>query len=459
MPVSCRVAVIGLGKLGTCLAAFLASKGLDVIGVDVERETVARLNRGQTALKEPGLGELITAHRDRLRATHDYGQAVANSEVTFIIVPTPSEPDGGFSLRFVAQAAREIGRSLATKAGYHLVVLTSTVVPGSTVGRIRPILEEASGKACGEDFGLCYNPAFISLGSVLRDLVRPDFVLIGQSDERAGRQLEEIHRSLCGASVPIVRMNIVNAELTKLAVNTFVTTKISFANMLAQLCEQLPDADIDVVTGALGLDARIGRRYLTGALGYGGPCFPRDNQALIALARQLGRPSFIAEATDQLNRAYHEGVLERIQSFLTPGMTIGVLGLAYKPLTDVVDESPGLSLAQRFSAAGYRVVVCDPLAMDRARSVLGGSVSYAGSPKDCIAEADAVIFTTPAQEFARLEADDFPVRERGMIVFDPWRILRKQLSGVAHLTYVPLGVGPHQASVGAPSDDIRSPVA
>lgn len=439
-----QCSVVGLGKLGLALAAVLSSRGFRVVGVDVDPEVVALVNGGRTRLQEPGLQELITAHRHRLSATRDHRDAVLRSTTSFIVVPTPSEPDGAFSLRFVNEAVAEIGKALAAKSGYHLVVVVSTVSPGSMESQVRPLLEGASGKVCGPSLGLCYNPAFISLGSVLKDLTHPDFILIGESDPRAGDRLVELHSRLGESRPPIARMNFVNAELAKLAVNTYVTTKISFANMLAQFCERLPGADVDVVTAALGLDSRIGPKYLKGGPGYGGPCFPRDNQALIRLARELRCQSVLAESTDESNRLHNEAVVGEVQSRLQPQMVVGILGLAYKPSTDVVDESAGIYFANRLIAAGYRVIVYDPLAMGTARGVLGDRVTYAQGVKACLQQADAVILATPSPEFRGLTVADFPVRNPPVIVFDCWRLLRPQLSQGSAVTYLPLGVETRQ---------------
>ena len=253
-----RASVIGLGKLGAPLAACLAAKGLQVVGVDADAHKVAAINQGRTPVFEPHLEDMIRTSAGRLRATGSIAEAVAASEITFIVVATPSEPNGGFSLRFALPVCEEIGRALAAKDGYHVVVLTSTVMPGSTGGPVREALERASGKRLGPDFGLCYGPEFIALGSVVRDFLNPDFVLIGESDSRAGEQLEAIYQHVCENSPTAARMNFVNAELAKLSVNAYVTTKISFANMLARICERLPGSDVDVVTRALGLDTRIG---------------------------------------------------------------------------------------------------------------------------------------------------------------------------------------------------------
>ncbi len=281
-----NISVVGLGKLGAPLAAVLAYKGYSVIGVDTNDQYVQLVNQGKAPVVETGLSELIQQSHSRLLATTDYQEAITQTEITFIIVPTPSTPEGGFSLKYVLTAIEQIGKALREKTTFHLVVLTSTVMPGATLNEVQPALEKFSGKRCGQDFGLCYNPEFIALGSVVRDMLNPDFILMGESDGRSGDLLTKLYQQVCDNQPKIARMNFVNAELTKLAVNTFVTTKISYANMLSQVCEHLPGSNVDTVTAALGLDSRIGSKYLKGGLGYGGPCFPRDNLAFVHLSRQ-----------------------------------------------------------------------------------------------------------------------------------------------------------------------------
>jgi UDPglucose 6-dehydrogenase len=193
------------------------------------------------------------------------------------------------------------------------------VLPGSVRHGLLPVLEKESGKACGRDFGLCYSPEFIALGSVIHDFLNPDFCLIGEQDERAGKRLEACYLEIMANRPPCRRMSLENAELTKVALNTFVTTKITYANMLAELCARMPGGDVDTVSDALGLDTRIGRRYLTGGLGYGGPCFPRDNIALGYFARAVGADAGLAEATDRLNRSASGKLAQTVASILSPG--------------------------------------------------------------------------------------------------------------------------------------------
>src|ERR1035438_3914557 len=373
-----KLSVIGLGKLGAPMAAVMAHKGHTVVGVDVNPALVSALNEGRAPVVEPGLGEMIQANRERLSATASYRDAVLATDATFIIVPTPSGKDGRFSMHIVLDAARKIGKALREK-DWHLVVLSSTVMPGSTAAGLVPALEAHSGKTCGLDFGVCYNPEFIALGSVIRDMLYPDMILIGESDERSGKMLEDLYTHVCESNPRINRMNYVNAELTKLSVNTFVTTKISYANMLAEVCETLPGADVDTVTSAIGCDTRIGQKYLKGALGYGGPCFPRDNKAFSALARANGAPALLAEATDAMNRRQVPRLAELILSRLPENGTAGILGLSYKPDTGVIEESQGVALAKYLLQSGAKVVVYDPEAMDNAKAHLAGRVTFARS--------------------------------------------------------------------------------
>src|SRR6266478_4345858 len=380
------VSVIGLGKLGTPMAVCFAARGFTVHAVDLNPQKVDAISRGVPPVHEPGLGELLAECRERITATKDIESAVIAADVTFVVVATPSEADGGFSLRYAVPSCESIGRALRTKSAYHLVVVTSTVMPGSMGGPIKSALERASGKRCGVDFGLCYNPEFIALGTVIRDFYYPDFLLIGESDPRAGDLLSDVYARTCKNSPTTARMNFINAEITKLAVNTYITTKISYANMLARLCEKLPEADVSVVTYALGLDSRIGSKYLKGAVSYGGPCFPRDNRAFAALAARSGAFSDLADATDRFNRAQVTALAGLVKSYQSSGDPIGILGLTYKPDTDVFEESFGLLLAQELASANLPVIVFDPSADLPRAFAAHKSVRIAASAEDCIAQ-------------------------------------------------------------------------
>jgi UDPglucose 6-dehydrogenase len=414
------ICVVGLGKLGSPLAAVLASKGHTVIGVDLNAYFVDSLNAGRAPVVEPQLQELIDQSRGRLRATRDYDEAIPMTEISFVIVPTPSDEDGVFTNRFVLDAVRAIGKALRGTDRYHVVNITSTVMPGSTQGEIRKALEEASGRTVGDTVGLTYNPEFIALGSVVRNMLYPDMILLGQSDPRAGDVLEAVYKASTNNDPPIQRMNLINAEITKISVNTYVTTKISFANMLAEICEGLPQADVAVVTEALGKDSRIGSKYLQGALGYGGPCFPRDNVAFSRLAARVGARADIALATDAINKHQIDRMIALVRKNIDATREVAVLGMAYKPDTPVVEESQGVMIARELAASGVSITVFDPLAMEGARWALKDQVRYAQNLPDALRNASTVVIATPSKEYAA--AADL-ICKPGVTVIDCWRVL------------------------------------
>ncbi|HEY2741441.1 MAG TPA: nucleotide sugar dehydrogenase [Gaiellaceae bacterium] len=439
-----RIAVVGLGKLGAPLAAVLASKGHDVLGIDVNSETVRLLRDGRAPVEEPGLQALLDTARGRLDATTDLA-AAADCDVTIVLVPTPSDERGAFTNAYVVAAIEGVGAALARREDYHAVVVASTVMPGACDSEIRAALERTSGRRVNDTLGLCYSPEFIALGNVIRDLMEPDMVLIGESDTRAGDVVEPLYRGMCENDPPIRRLSLVNAELTKIAVNTFVTMKISYANMLADMCERLPGADVAAVTDALGLDSRIGGRYLRGAIGYGGPCFPRDNKAFALLARDLGAEPLLAEATDTINVGQAERLARIVRSRLSPGSVVGILGLAYKPDTAVLDESPGVALARVLIADSYEVNVYDPAATDAAVRALDGMAHGSSSVDELVARSDVVVITTPWPEFADLPMGALDRDGERLVVVDCWGMLSYERYAPA-VDIVRLGRGLAEAS-------------
>jgi UDPglucose 6-dehydrogenase len=303
-------------------------------------------------------------------------------------------------------------------------VISSTVMPGSMESLVLPLLEEVSGKSCGPDFGLCYNPEFIALGSVIHNMSNPDMILIGESDPKAGVALEQLYCRVSKSNPPVARMNFVNAELAKISVNAFVTMKISYANTLAEICGRTLGADSAVVLKAAGLDGRIGSKYLQGALGYGGPCFPRDNAAFSRFAKQCGVEASLADATDRVNRRQIEQLGDRILDLLPEAGTAGILGLSYKPDTDVIEESQGMLLAEHLIAAKRDVIVYDPAALENAKRVLGSGVRYATSMEECAGAAGVLTVATAWNEFRSLRPSHLLA---DATVIDCWRILPQEL--------------------------------
>lgn len=421
-----KLSVIGMGKLGLPMATLFASKGHDVVGVDSNIALVKAINEGRCVYYEPNLQEVMSSLDGNLKADVDY-KPLVDTAITFVIVPTPSDPDGNFTNKYIESACRSIGQALKGKRGYHMVVITSTVMPGSMAEVIMPTLEYESGKVCGKDLGICYNPEFIALGAVLKGMEYPDAILIGESDKHTGDLLEQFYASICPNSPPVCRMNWANAEVSKLMLNVFITTKISLVNTFAEVCEKIPGGDIDAVTNFLGHDKRVGHKYLKGGLAYGGPCFPRDCRAFGNIVRSLDAIADIQSATDEVNAYQTERLLYKVMHIDEGPIkgTVAILGLTYKPHTSVVEEAPGLILATELNKIKVRCRCYDPAGMSSAEHELSGDyITYTGSVADCVKGADLCVVTMPWPEFEGLK----PIDLKGMrskMLLDCWRMFNR----------------------------------
>jgi UDPglucose 6-dehydrogenase len=421
-----NISVVGLGKLGLPLSAAFASRGFHVMGVDVNLDIVQAVTEGRVRSVEPGLGKLLAEAGSNLAATADHTAAVLATEATIIILPTPSCPDGTLSDRSILKACRMVGPALELKP-YHLIIISSTVMPGTCGGSIRRALESSSGRKLGSDFGLCYAPEMIALGRAIQDYLKPDFVLIGSSDDQAARRAENLYRRFCVNHPPLVHTSLVNAEIAKIALNNYLVLKVTFANELAALCEKIPGANVDVVTSTIGLDRRIGQSYLRGATPYGGFCFPRDGAAMRAFASRLGMQFRLAEAADYLNAACFERLAGRVLQEAGAG-TVCILGTAYKTNVDATEESFGAKLSFRLAGAGLRVIAHDRFA--------GSANGEAKNLQASVDAADVVVVALPEPEFTE-------VRFRaGQSVVDCWRILDRAKVEGAGARYIAVGVGP-----------------
>jgi len=430
-----RVSVFGLGKVGLALAACLADAGSQVIGVDADARVVDDINQGQPAFAEPDAVErVVRSLGSRLTATCDADKAVHDSDLTFVVVPTPSNTMGGFSLRYVRRACEQIGSALRYKGDYHVIAIVSTMLPGSSEYIIMPYLEQMSGRAIGDTLGYCYNPAFIALGEVVKGFTNPDYVLIGESDTNAGDRVQAAHEVITHHHPPVARMSPVEAEITKIASNSHDSMRVSFANMLFSLCTDIPGTDVDRITSALA--HRVGKRFFRGAVPYGGPCWPRDNIALAVLMDAVGVSSTLPRAVDQVNAEHGKYVLRKILEMTRRGGAVGLLGLAYKPGTPVVERSFGIDLAGWLSAEGRHVIAWDPLAIPQTRAILGDKISYAVSGNDCIQRSEAIVIVNAMPE---LEKCDWTALGDRTVV-DCWRCLSREHI-IKIRDYRPLGRG------------------
>ncbi|MDP8207398.1 MAG: nucleotide sugar dehydrogenase [Candidatus Electryonea clarkiae] len=446
-----NLSVIGLGKLGLCMAGAFAEVGYRVIGVDVNETLIDMVNAGEIPYVEPKLDRVLLNAGGRLFATSDYHEAITNSDTTFIVVATPTLPDGTYSNIYLENALQSIAEVVRDKTEKHRIVVSCTVMPGTLEKMVIPLLEETSGKKLGEGFSLAYNPEFIAMGNVIGVFTSPDFVLVGETDPEIGETLKDIYSVLCRNNPPVARMNLINAELAKISLNCYVTTKITYANMLSELCELLPGADVDTVSQAIGLDERIGGKVLKGGIGFGGPCFPRDNRAFVHLAEELGMDAGLARQTHNSNVWQLERLKKMVITRVPENSTITVLGVAYRTDTPLIEESQAFQLARFLAENGYKVRIHDPVALENARLELGELVEYYDDVRDAIKDADAVVITMMDKMYKSLTAKDFAILlNPGGHVIDPWRLYKEQDSDA--ISYHPMGIGLKQPDTSKKKD-------
>src|SRR5829696_7387093 len=397
-----RVAMIGAGYVGLVSGACFADFGHEVCCVDKDPAKIEALNRGEIPIFEPGLADLVAknAREGRLTFTTDLAEAVRNSEAVFIAVGTPSRRgDGHADLSYVYQAAREIA---AAMNGYTVVVTKSTV-PVGTGDEVERIIRETRPDA---DFAVVSNPEFLREGAAIADFKRPDRIVIGTDDERAKGIMTEVYRPLYLNQSPLLAMSRRTAELTKYAANAFLATKITFINEIADLCEQV-GANVQDVARGIGLDNRIGSKFLHAGPGYGGSCFPKDTLALIKTAQDFNAPirivETVASVNDQRKRAMARKVIHACGGNVR-GKTIAVLGLTFKPNTDDMREAPSLSIIAGLIDGGASVRAYDPEGMEQARHVLDG-IEYAEDPYACAEGADALVIVTEWDAFRALDLE------------------------------------------------------
>jgi len=432
-----NIGVVGLGKLGACVAACLASRGFDVIGIDADQAKIEAIQNGRAPVEEPRLQEKINEGSSRLRTATSFAEVVRNSEACFFITPTPSLPDGSFDNQYLIRAlqsvADEVGRQ--NKKNY-LFNVNSTVTPGTCDSIFKPMLEKILAGICGRDFGLGYNPEFIALGNVVRGLLEPDLVLVGESDAQTGDRLEELYGRFCTNKAPVERMSCANAELTKISVNCAVTMKISFVNQLSAVCAKIPGTDPGVILHAIGRDRRIGSEYLKPGLGYGGPCFPRDNRLFQYTAKSVGVDAPLARATDQVNEQVNSRLLQTVLAHTHNGNSVAVLGLAYKPLSNVVECSTGVWLCQQLASHGTSVFAHDYAANGNAGANLSpGKVQVVKDPSELL-NCSVFVITCPWPEYREVFKSSKHLLKQGSVIIDPWSMLKDVAPVFETISYV-----------------------
>ena len=419
------VSIVGLGYVGLTTAACFASRRTRVVGVDVDETRIRKIQRGEPVIRERGLQPLLdrALRTGHLKLRTDFAE-LNETDVSFITVGTPGKPDGSIDTGYVEDAAREIGRSLRSRDDFHLVVVKSTVVPGTTVGRVKPILEAESRSKVGDRIGLAVSPEFLYEGSAVQDTLKPEALVVGTSDRKSSNLLLSLYRRFYGRLPPTISTTPENAELIKYSINAVRALQVSYINFLANICSRIERGEVRDVVAGLGRVTRLDKRYLGAGLGYGGSCLPKDTKALSAFAESIGVDASLLGSAIKVNekQALEAVRMARKLAGNLGGKKVAVLGLAFKAGTDDVRESTAIRLIGALIDEGARVVAYDPEAASNARSLLGNKVTYAASAEECITGTDVCIIATGWEEFKALKPSQFQRLMRSPAVVDGRRI-------------------------------------
>ncbi|RMG07704.1 MAG: UDP-glucose/GDP-mannose dehydrogenase family protein [Planctomycetota bacterium] len=420
-----RIAVIGAGYVGLVTGTCFADNGNDVWCVDIDADKVARLQRGEIPIYEPGLEEMVKRNLryERLHFTTDVAEAVANGRIVFLCVGTPPADDGRSDLSYLFRAVEDVGRAMPE----HRVVVIKSTVPVGTAQRVREVLAGVT----EHEFDVVSNPEFLKEGAAIDDFLKPDRVVIGTDDARVATIMKELYDPFVRTGHPILVMDNASAELTKYGANALLATRISFMNELANLADRV-GADISLVRKGMGSDARIGHSFLFPGVGFGGSCFPKDVDALGHVAQDHGLRLRLLEATNAVNRDQKRVLYEKIRARLGDlrGKRIAVWGLAFKPRTDDMREAPSITIIEHLLADGAEVVAYDPVATDSARAVFGERIRYAQRAKDAARGADCLAVVTEWNEFRRPDFEELrdllaqPLVFDGRNIYDPIHLER-----------------------------------
>jgi len=432
-----NVVMIGSGYVGLVSGACFAEFGANVICVDKDASKIGKLNAGGIPIYEPGLDALVEKNvkAGRLGFSLDLQQAISKADVVFLAVGTPTRRgDGHADLKYIYQAAKELAVHLQ---GYTVIVDKSTV-PVGTARQVHRVIRDTHPEA---DFDVVSNPEFLREGSAISDFMRPDRVVLGLESDRAEELLRELYRPINLIEAPIVVTDLESAELTKYAANAFLATKISFINEISMLCEQV-GADVHAVAKGMGLDGRIGRKFLHAGPGYGGSCFPKDTLALIRIAQEHGVSSRIVEAVVEVNSAQKARMVSKIRQALggsESGKTIGVLGLAFKPETDDMRDSPAIAILPALLDKGATIKVHDPEAMDEAKSLLPENIAYCSSIEEVFENVDAIVLMTEWNQYRGLDLKKVKSMMKGNVFVDLRNVYESELMDEIGFDYYCVG--------------------
>ena len=439
-----NIAVIGTGYVGLVSGACFASKGHNVICVDIIEEKIQKINQGIAPIFEEGLDEMLQSvvKEKKLRATLSMDEAIASSELIYICVGTPSKEDGTYDYVYLKDASQKIGEELKKTDAYKVVVVKSTCSPGTTMNLVKPILEEVSQKSAGTDFGLGMNPEFLREGVAIGDFLNPDRIVIGGLDEKSQEIIAESYQ---GFESPKLYVDPTTAEMIKIASNSFLAMKISFINEIANIAEKIGSDIVDIAKG-IGMDERISNKFLRAGLGYGGSCFPKDIKALHRQSIEMGVPSDLLEATMKVNDAQPlraaEILIEEMEDRSLKNRKIGIFGLAFKPNTDDVIEAVAIPLIEYLLERGAKVFATDPIAIENFSDLIEHeNLVLTTRIEDVLTDSDACILVTEWKEYLEQSPDIFKKLMKNPLVIDGRRSLDSEGYKEAGIIFKSIGLG------------------
>ncbi len=409
-----KIAVVGTGYVGLVSGTCFAETGNSVTCIDIDKTKVDKLSNGEITIYEPGLEKIFLRNlrEGRLDFTTDLSEGIKDAKVVFLALPTPPGEDGSADLKYVLGVAKDLGNMLTD----YKVIVDKSTVPVGTAAKVHAAIA-ANAKV---EFDVVSNPEFLREGVAVDDFMKPDRVVIGTSSERAKKVMSDLYAPYVRQGNPVIFMDEKSAELTKYAANSFLATKISFMNEIAQLCERL-GADVDMVRRGIGSDDRIGKRFLFPGIGYGGSCFPKDVQALIMSSEEVGYDFQILKAVEEVNEAQKLHLIPKIKAYFNndlKGKHFALWGLAFKPNTDDIREAPALYLIDALTEAGATVTAFDPEAMGNVKALIGDKISYVQNQYDALANADALIIATEWAEFRTPDFDKVANSLKNKVIFD-----------------------------------------
>jgi UDPglucose 6-dehydrogenase len=422
-----NVGVIGLGFVGLTMSCVFAKKGLNIHGIDIDEQKILSINRKKSPFFEPKINELLNEVLDvSLIVNSHLEQCIRESEIIFVCVGTPSNSDGSSNLSSLKNTCKDISKFLSelNDDKFRIIVIKSTVPPQTIETQIIPLMQQNSSKIIGIDFDICINPEFLKEGSAIDDMLNPHLVVIGANYKKTQNTINLFYNKLYSNSVNIMNTNIVNAELIKYTNNSFLATKISFINNVANICNEIPGADVEIIAAAIGMDPRIGKMFLKSGPGYGGSCFPKDVKGFLNFVKSHGYSMPILESTDKINENQPSIIINMIKNKLVNlnGKKISILGLSFKKNTDDIRESVSIKIVKNLLEQNAKIKVNDPMAMPNFKQIFNEKIDYCDSIDDCLKDSDCCVILTEWDDFKNIQPEIFVKFMKNPIIIDARRI-------------------------------------